>query len=655
MKKKIFTCAVAAAVVAAAALGITPQLQKSDIKADITESPKETEPVTGITHAGSYEELYDLVREWKENSSNDAIQPRAMTVEESADAVGTSEADMGASDSMVVTMPEEPIDTEFGYDPSSDMDYSTTTRQEELVDEADIVKTDGNCIYAMDSKGTLRIVDAASMKILSELNGESSAYYKELYVDGDCLQLIRQQEEYVTYQGTLNLLSAAEDSEESDGVRTVYSMPVTTVTVETYDISDKENPKLAGSCQQDGSYLSSRRNNGRLYLFTSYKPDLGDDAEQLQYYVPRIGGSYIACDHIYLPTPEEDFSYNGKVYLVAGAVSPENPSKATDRMAVVSNANVFYVSENNIYSATTIWNDQETRTELVRIGYQDGEFTDGAAGSVKGELHNNFSMNEVDGNLRVVTTTEGWDKDYTNFMRDNGLYVLDSELKIIGKIEDLAEGEQVKAARFVGNMGYFVTYRNTDPLFAVDLSDPENPEVTGELQITGFSEYLHFYGENKLLGIGWETDPDTGNVDGMKCSMFDISDPENVREIDRFILKDVSFCESLSNYRSILASPKKNLFGFAYGIYGNNNDVYDSSENYYYGLFSYDEENGFAPQMYLNMKESGLSENDMSYQDYRRARGVYIGDMFYLVTEEGIASYNMQNDYKQAETLRWEA
>lgn len=637
-----------------------------------------TAPVEGISHADSYESLYNMLKEWKENSSNN-VQPRVMMIEETADAAGdtasASGVDMGASDNMVVSKSDEPLDPEFGVDPSEENgDYSTTNTQEELVDEADIVKTDGTCIYALDSKGNLRIIDVASMKLMDEIKGEVSSDYKELYVDGDCLQLIRQQEDYVTYKGSLNLPSTEtnaetdteddteDDTENSsdaadsttDSVRTSYSMQVTTVTVETYDISDKENPKKTGTYQQDGSYLSSRRNGGRLYLFTSYTPDAGDDADQLQYYVPRSGEEYISCDHIYLPMPDEDFSYNGKVFLVAGAVSPDQPDQATDVMAVVSSANTFYVSENNIYSVTEIWNDTETRTEIVRIGYDSGEFADGATGSVKGELNNNFSMDEYDGNLRVVTTVEGWDKDYSNYSRDNSLYVLDSTLKTIGKIENLAEDEEIKSARFMGKTGYFVTYRNTDPLFAVDLSDPENPKVIGELKITGFSEYLHFYGEDQLLGIGWETDPDTGNVSGMKCSMFDLSDPTDIKETDRFILKDVSFCDALSNYRAILAAPKKNLFGFAYGIYGNTNDVYDSSEDFYYGLFSYSEEEGFSPEVYLNMNNNELFEGDMSYQDYRRVRGAYIGDVFYLVTEKGIASYNMQEDYALTGTLKWE-
>lgn len=669
MKQKYVLTAVAVVAVGAVALGTVPMwegtnsVKQEETRTSIIENPVNTEtegtstptplpttaPVTGISHTDSYEDLYAQVKEWQNNSSYSNVQPRIMTVEESADAAGTDSA--ASNSSMAATMPEEPIDQEYGFDPSSEgKDYSTTTTQEELIDEADIVKTDGSCIYAMDSKGTLRIADAASMKLLCEINGENSSDYKEMYVDGNCLQLICQQEDYITYKGSIDLPSA-----NTDGVRTSYSMPVTTVTVETYDISDREKPKKTGVYHQDGSYLSSRRTDGRMYLFTSYTPEVGDSADQLQYYVPRCGEEYIAYDHIYLPTPEKDFSYNGRIYLVAGAVAQENPDQATDVMAVVSSANIFYVSENNIYSATEIWNDRETRTEIVRIGYRDGKFTDGAAGSVVGELHNNFSMNEADDCLRIVTTVEGWDKDYSNFSRSNGLYVLNEKLKTIGKIEDLAEGEQIKAARFMGDTGYFVTYRNTDPLFAADLSDPKNPRIMSELNITGFSEYLHFYGENQLLGIGWETDPDTGNVTGMKCSMFDISDPSDVRETDRFILKDVSFCDALYNYHAILAAPKKSLFGFAYGIYGDNTNVYDSSENYYYALLSYHDQNGFEPQMYLNINDSELFAGSMSYQDYCRVRGVYIGDMFYLVTEKGIVSYNIQKDYEQTGTLKWEA
>lgn len=109
------------------------------------------------------------------------------------------------------------------------------------------------------------------------------------------------------------------------------------------------------------------------------------------------------------------------------------------------------------------------QTEIIRIGYEDGVFTEGGTGSVSGELNNNFSMDEYDGHLRVVTTTAGWNKDYSEYHRTNGLYVLDKDMKTVGKIENLAENEEIKSARFMGKTGYFVTYENTDPLFSADL------------------------------------------------------------------------------------------------------------------------------------------------------------------------------------------
>ena len=234
---------------------------------------------------------------------------------------------------------------------------------------------------------------------------------------------------------------------------------------------------------------------------------------------------------------------------------------------------------------------------------------------------------------------------------------LDKDMTTIGKIENLAEGEEIKSARFMGDTGYFVTYENTDPLFSADLSDPENPKITGKLKITGFSEYLHFYGQNRLLGIGWETDPDSGSTEGLKCSMFDISDPSEVKEIDRIILKDVTDCDALSNYRAILASVDKNLFGFAYGVYKNtgagNYYSYNGQDFYYYGLFSYSED-GFTPETYLNFADTGLFDEEITTRQFRTSRGVYVRDTFFLVTDKGIAAYDMADGYSFLKAVTWD-
>ena len=171
MKQKYVLTAVAVVAVGAVALGTAPMwegtnsVKQEETRTSIIEDPVNTEtegtgtptplpttaPVTGISHTDSYEDLYAQVKEWQNNSSYSNVQPRIMTVEESADAAGTDSA--ASNSSMAATMPEEPIDQEYGFDPSSEgKDYSTTTTQEELIDEADIVKTDGSCIYAMTVK-----------------------------------------------------------------------------------------------------------------------------------------------------------------------------------------------------------------------------------------------------------------------------------------------------------------------------------------------------------------------------------------------------------------------------------------------------------------------------------------------------------------------
>ena len=146
-------------------------------------------------------------------------------------------------------------------------------------------------------------------------------------------------------------------------------------------------------------------------------------------------------------------------------------------------------------------------------------------------------------------------------------------------IRPLASGETIRSARFLGDTGYFVTFRQTDPLFRVDLSDPASPKITGELKISGFSSYLHFYGENLLLGIGYEANETTGETTGIKLSMFDLSDPDEIREVNRIVIPGITWAPAIDDYKSILVDAEKNLIGF-----------YCDGR---YLVYSYDSENGF--------------------------------------------------------------
>ena len=196
----------------------------------------------------------------------------------------------------------------------------------------------------------------------------------------------------------------------------------------------------------------------------------------------------------------------------------------------------------------------------------------------------------------------------------------------MGSIEGLAEDERVYSARLMGDVGYFVTFRETDPLFSVDFSDPKKPEIIGELKIPGFSEYLHFYGEDMLLGIGMDVDEDGFTTNGVKLSMFDISDNTDVKEVQKYVMKNVYSADVMYDYRAALIDVGKNIIGFS----ANSGD----GESYY--VFSYDKGKGFAC----------LMEETINGTGYQTARGVYIDQVLYVVKGNIIEAYGME-DYKK--------
>ena len=187
-----------------------------------------------------------------------------------------------------------------------------------------------------------------------------------------------------------------------------------------------------------------------------------------------------------------------------------------------------------------------------------------------------------------------------------------------GSIHNLAKDETIYSARFMGDTGYFVTYRQVDPLFSVDLSDPKNPKILGELKIPGFSEYLHPYGDGKLLGIGMDVSEDGFTTEGVKLSMFNVTDPSNVTEENKYTIEESYGTDVGYNYKGVFVDVQKNLFGFV---------TYHDGVTYQ--LYTYDEAEGFKEVMSRQL--SG----------YEGSRGLYIGDVFYLVSGNMIESYSM--------------
>ena len=288
-----------------------------------------------------------------------------------------------------------------------------------------------------------------------------------------------------------------------------------------------------------------------------------------------------------------------------------------------------YVSENNIYiyeyTNSSILADNlaaKNQTILRKLSYNKGKLSGSAQGKVKGYLNDSFSIDEYDNTLRLVTTVT---HNVGSSSQSNSVYVLDADLKTIGKIEDLAKDEQVYSARFLGDTGYFVTY---DPLFSVDFSDPENPKILGKLKIPGFSEYLHFYSDNLLLGIGMDTD-ENGVTNGVKVSMFDISDPSDVKEVSKYTLDQYYYSDVFSDYRAALVDPEKNLIGFP---------LSGSADQYV--ILSYDKDQGFQVQM----------QEEVNGNSYLGTRGVYANDKFYVINGNAIEAYRM-GDYVKIDDL----
>ena len=561
-----------------------------------TESSVQPEEVTAsgeFKQADSEEELYKTLQELEKQTGSYARGGDIMLLEESAE---------------IATMDAGVTDTAANQKVTGEADFSQTNVREAGVDEGDVVKTDGSYLYILKSSGSVRIVDIreTKMKEVAEIQPEKlNESIEDLYLDGDRLMLV-----------TTGYESSMEEA-ESD-MYTVNRYQYTALTV--YDITEREHPEMTGRITQEGDYLQSRKNGDYVYLLTQYSPSLGDSFEDSSV-MPLVNEQKLAISDVYLPdqTSQPD-------YLVASGINIQDPENVISSKAIVSGAADFYMSSDNLFICNNNWNDGKSSTEILRFACEDGEITAGAMCELPGFLNDTFSLDEYQGYLRVLLTEDSNGES-------NSLYILDADMQVTGAIRDLADGETIRSARFMGTMAYFVTFRQTDPLFCADLSDPDNPQILSELKLTGFSSYLHPYGDHLLLGVGYEAEEETGSQTGVKLSMFDISDPSQVEELDKYVIKGASYLPSDYNYKAILADGEKNLIGF----------VCDGE----YLVFSYDEEKGFQNLLTYTMSDWEYWDGDAS------CRGVYAGDEFYIVDQDEVLCFDMNRDFTLTDRLSW--
>lgn len=507
--------------------------------------------------------------------------------------------------------------------------YSKTNIQVEGVDEADIVKTDGKNIYYITEQ-KIYIIDAKKLKILStiEYNVTNNSFYpSELYINENKLIVLGTGYEYNTQQ---------ENYEENEVLYDyAYRMTENYTKAIIYNIANKEKPSKEREITIDGAYDTSRMINDNIYLISSkrvyayYIDEMAD--EQI---LPKVKDSaneekIIDCTEIAY-FQETD---NNSFMIVAGFNI--NDKKEVQTETFFGASDTVYSSKENLYITQTQYKylliSEKVTTTIYKFNLENSQITLQAKAEVSGSLNDQFSMDEYEGNLRIATTN-GYDSS-----AENQIYILNENLEQIGKIENLAKGETIYSVRFIGKMGYIVTFEQIDPLFVIDLSNPKNPKVKGELKIPGYSSYLHPYDETHIIGIGYNTKSNGyGGIvnDNMKMSMFDISDIQNPKELFSIdIGKGHTYSEITSNHKALFYSKDKNLIGFPVEYSDDNASNYTYSSKF--EIFKIDLEKGF--EKYGSLKEK---DEEIYYNKIKRA--IYIEQTLYVLSTDKITTYNLE-------------
>ena len=598
----------------------TPPMGKSAVSSDSVEAH----------FAASYEEVYQALKSSGENMGRGLVYDDE--VEMSSDAAATGEGSGEGS-----------------------LYYSGTNIQVEGVDEGDIVKTDGAYLYIIRDYELIimqvngkDVVEVSHTMVGSVAENEeqengailnSDKFPRELYICGDRAAVIS------SYSAFYDMPDGSYDASSYTAV-------------DIFDISNREDPVVVASLGQDGYTIGSRMIGDTLYLVTSYYPDapVEDDVVTFAPCTYRDGEQTpMECGCIAMLPNDDTMTFS----VLSSYSIPDAGLIGTQ--SILGGGDTVYMNANNLYLCRISYTDtvSDTRNEdpyvvtshtesvdtvITRYAVGDNKLTYCASGTVAGGLLNQFSLDEKDGNLRVVTTEdrrnyriyEDKANDFQNFKSDgtersNDLFVLDQDLKTVGSVTGIAENELVYSVRFQGDFGYFCTYRTTDPIFAVDLTEPSAPKIVGEVKLSGYSDYLHVWNDDLLFGLGMETQETTdengttAKLDGMKMVMINKSDPANLTEAG-ILSVNADYSEALTNHKAILVDPARNLIAFpaegSYLIYG------------------YTPEEGFVLKA-----EVAVSEWDWNN------RGVVIGDYFYVCGSDRVNVLDLNTLENVGETI----
>lgn len=513
--------------------------------------------------------------------------------------------------------------------------YKTNT-QEENVDESDIVKVNGNYIYYV-SNGTeqskIVIIDAQNAENsakISEIDYTSEVFRpREIYVNKDKLVVIGNETESVTQ---------IRKTIENDGTYDIALPPESKTGVIIYDISNPKEPKEIRRVMVSGNYLNSRMIDNNIYLTATryiYTSNLiKNNIEDLNEndYMPKYIDTAISEEEKCIPY--NDIYYFDKTentnYLILMGVNLETGEEA-DIQTFLGAGEYTYSSEKNMYIATSNfeydekYQMQNSTTHILKFALNNGKFRFQAETDIQGVVNNQFSMDENGEYFRIATTSgEIWN---INENTSNNLYILNNNLEKVGEITGFAQEEKIYSVRYTDDKAYVVTFKQTDPLFVIDLSTPTSPQILGELKIPGYSTYLQPYDETHVIGFGYDTN-EKGTTTGLKLSMFDISDLNNPKEMfttkigNRYTSSELTY-----NHKSLLYIKNDNIIAFPV-IYYNSSTTRSTIP-----IYKIDLEKGFVLQ-------GEISHESNKYEE-QIERVVYVGNAYYTMSRKMIKVVDM--------------
>jgi inhibitor of cysteine peptidase len=509
-------------------------------------------------------------------------------------------------------------------------DYSATNIQVEGVDEADIVKTDGEYIYIVSGNKAIivKAYPAEEAEVFSQITVNGTL--KGIFINGDRLVILEE-----------NSSSYAE----------------TKTVIEVYDVSNRENPILRRNASVDGYYFDSRMIGDYVYAVINQPAYYQEEKEPI---LPKVcSGDEVretsALDIYY--SDVLDYSYQ---YTTVIAVNVQDDmSESTSETFLLGQTSSMYVSLNNIFITVPVSIDGSQSTSIHRIHIENGNIEYKKSGEVPGYILNQFSMDEYEGYFRIATTTGQVSRIQENPSSLNHVYVLDMDLNIVGKLENLAPKEKIYSARFMDNRCYLVTFKKVDPLFVIDLADPTDPKVLGELNITGYSDYLHPYDENHIIGIGKETvEAEEGNFawyQGIKISLFDVSDVSTPKEIAKYEIGDRGTDSPvLRDHKAFLFDKSKNLLVIPVSVAEINETEYPNGvppnaygefvwQGAYVFNISLDEGLTLKGRITHMENNTDLQSGYLDSNPYFVNRALYIDNLLYTISSKKIKMNDLEN------------